>query len=399
MDAADKFINNKAPKKLFVYYIVFFALLCIISFCISLKCAEKITVIHIQELIDIDEAYRHDTGCEESPGNLNGISINSVPESFDIYHSTLKTLLMVTVSLSFAVCTIWYILATRSVFSIYTELENLTDEIEEIKENGGPLKHSFGVELDCIRRTSDAVSGIGERMSYLTEKLTAERDFLKEFLSDFSHQLKTSLAVIRLDNDMLDSMDNLTEEKAIALSNEINESCDDMESLIFSALKLAKLNAGAIVCEISKGNLSDLCKKAVSKVRPLLDKKNITVLCDCDKDVIWDFDSIWLCEAVVNLIKNSADHSKCSEIKISLSETAVSAVITIHDNGVGIPQASIPGLFKRFGKISRESGMNSVGIGMSISEKIIRIHNGEILVYSTEGIETTFEIVLLKSTK
>ena len=169
-----------------------------------------------------------------------------------------------------------------------------------------------------------------------------------------------------------------------------------MEALIFSALKLAKLNAGAIVFEMSKGDLSDLCKKSVSKVKPILEKKEIKIISDYEKNVSWEFDNIWLSEAISNLIKNSADHSECTEIKISLSETAVSAVISIQDNGVGIPQSSIPGLFKRFGKISRESGMNSVGIGMSISEKIIRNHNGEILVYSDEGKGTVFEVVLLK---
>ncbi len=396
MDAADKFLNNRTPKKLFVICIVSFLLLCIASYIASQKCAEYFTIQHIRTITETVEASSSSSSSEDVSVSFNGININTPPESLDIYHQSAKVLFIVMISFSFAVCTIWYIISTREIFAIYTELEKMTDSIEEIKETGGPLKKDFGTDLDCIRRTSDAVSCIGERMSYLTEKLTAERDFLKEFLTDFSHQLKTSLSVIRLNNDMLDSMDNLTEEKAISLSNEINESCDDMEALIFSALKLAKLNAGAIAFEMSKGDLSDLCKKSVSKVKPILEKKDIKIISDYEKNVSWEFDNIWLSEAISNLIKNSADHSECTEIKISLSETAVSAVISIQDNGVGIPQSSIPGLFKRFGKISRESGMNSVGIGMSISEKIIRNHNGEILVYSDEGKGTVFEVVLLK---
>lgn len=396
MDTADKFINNKAPKKLLKCYVVSLLLLCISSFIVSQKYAEYITKQHINTLVDLNNRYSSDEDSPEGLIYLIGINKNSSPNSFDIYDKARNKCMIILLIFSFSICTGWYLISTKEIFHIYSELEMLTDEIEEIKETGGPLKHNFGTELDCIRRTSDAVSGMGKRMSYLTGKLTDERDFLKEFLSDFSHQLKTSLSVIRLNNDMLDCMDNLTEEKAIQLSEEINESCDDMESLIFSALKLAKLNSGAIAYEMNNNDLSEVCRKSVSKVKALLCDKNISLINDYDKKVMWVFDGVWLSEAIANLIKNAADHSQCTEIKISLTETAVSAVIAISDNGIGIPQSSIPGLFKRFGKVSRESGMNSVGIGMSISEKIIREHNGEILVYSSEGNGTTFEVVLLK---
>ena len=144
------------------------------------------------------------------------------------------------------------------------------------------------------------------------------------------------------------------------------------------------------------GNLRNLCEKSIQKIQPVFESRNINIVRDYSRDVFFDFDAVWLSEAVVNLLKNAADHSECTEVKISLSETPLSAVITLSDNGKGIPQEEIPELFTRFGRKSSDTGMSSTGIGMSIAEKIIREHEGEILVYSSEGNGTRFEIVFLK---
>lgn len=404
MDTADRFINNKAPKRIILAFLILCVFLLAAGFLFSEKLAENITGIQLKYVI---AAAGGDTGfinipdenalaAGEAVTGQYGITSGVSPRIFESYNRVRNMIFVPVAIASFLICTVGAVISLSSLFRIYRDMDGISDECAVIAENGGAVSGIYGDTFSCVRKVSNGVSSIGMRMNHLVSGLEADKEFLKDFLTDFSHQLKTSLAVIRLNNDMLDSMDNLTEEKAMQLSDEINSSIDDMESLVFSALKLAKLNAGGVIYEKTDGSLSEMTVRALNKVRPLLESKNIEFTACTDEDISFCFDEIWLTEAVSNLIKNSADHSECTEIQVSVYETPGTAVISVSDNGKGIPQSAIPGIFERFGKCSRESGMSSVGVGMSIAEKIVRAHNGEILIFSEEGTGTRFEITLLK---
>ena len=99
---------------------------------------------------------------------------------------------------------------------------------------------------------------------------------------------------------------------------------------------------------------------------------------------------------VENIIKNSVDHSQCTEIKITAEEVLNTVTISIHDNGKGIAQDKIKHIFKRFGNVEGYTNNKNTGIGMSIANKIITGHNGEIFIKSEQGEGTDFQIVFLK---
>lgn len=404
MDTADKFINNKSPGRLTLFYIVLLILSFAANCFFSHFCAWKITENHIPYVLAAaggDNDFVSFPGEEfilagETITEEIGFSRDTSPMYLDFFYQTRRRIFCYIFLLTLILCTAGYISSLIPLIKIYSDMERLKEECTALTECGGPVREKYEDHLSCMGRLADSVSCMSVRMKYLNDKLTAERDFLREFLSDFSHQLKNSLAVIRLNNDILDSMDGLTEEKAIQLSDEINDSIDDMEALIFSALRLAKLNADAIVYEMKEENLRNMCEKSVQKIQPVLEEKNIKLIKEYDRDVFFSFDTVWLSEAFVNLMKNAADHSECTELKISLSETPLSAVVTLSDNGKGIPQSEISELFNRFNKKSNDAGMKSTGIGMSIAEKIIKAHNGDIFVYSSEEKGTRFEVVFLK---
>lgn len=404
MDTADRFINNRAPRRILLLSFILCVVMIFVSFFVSDRIAADITA---EQTRAVAAAVGGDTSFLDIPSeeaaaagdiilSKYGITSEVSPRVFEIFFKTRMRIFVPMALLSVFFCAVIAVVSLVPLFSVYREMERISDECLTISEKGGEVKGMYGETFSCLRRVSDGVSRIGRSMDYNIKSLSSDREFLRDFLTDFSHQLKTSLAVVRLNNDMLETLDNLTEEKADQLSCEINSAIDDMESLVYSALKLAKLNAGSVSYERTEGNLSDVCRKALSKVGPLLEQKKIKVSADIDTDVIYSFDAVWLTEAVTNLIKNSADHSGCSEITVSLSETPQTSVISVSDNGKGIPQKAIPGIFRRFGKVSNSSGMSSTGIGMSIAEKIVRAHNGEILIFSGEGTGTQFDIVLLK---
>ena len=143
--------------------------------------------------------------------------------------------------------------------------------------------------------------------------------------------------------------------------------------------------------------LADVCILAVKRITPLLRKHDISVEMKLDDSIAMKCDKGWLCEAIENIIKNSADHAECTAITVELRDDPVMTTIALSDNGKGIPQWEIPKLFERFSVRSNDKSMYSSGLGISISQKIVRAHGGEILVYSDIGKGTRFEFVFIRS--
>ncbi|WP_084758949.1 ATP-binding protein [Clostridium disporicum] len=83
-------------------------------------------------------------------------------------------------------------------------------------------------------------------------------------------------------------------------------------------------------------------------------------------------------------------------IKISLDETTLSVTVTISDNGEGIEKKDLKNIFKRFYKGKNSINPKSIGIGLSLSKKIIEAYNGSVVAESEVGVGTTFYITFLK---
>jgi signal transduction histidine kinase len=198
---------------------------------------------------------------------------------------------------------------------------------------------------------------------------------------------------------MLSELDELSEERREKLTDEIQLNLDGMERLVIEAIKLAKLNANAVEYQMQPYSVSELFGNAVKKLSPLLRQKDIVINTSLPDDIRLTCDKGWLCEAIENILKNSADHSECTEISAELTQNPVLTTLVITDNGKGIPQDEIPKLFDRFSSKSQDRTMYSSGLGMSIAQKIVRANNGEIFVYSAPGKGTRFEFVFLAMSK
>lgn len=253
----------------------------------------------------------------------------------------------------------------------------------------------YGEETGTIHRVCESAEKLVECMRNTSAKLSKEQEMLKNFLTDLSHQIKTSLAVVRLNTDMLSELDDLPEEKQNKLSEEIQLNLDAMETLVIEAIKLTKLDTDTVEYKMELYSVSEIFGLAVKRISPLIRKKGITVKSDLPDDIKLMCDKGWLCEAIENIIKNSADHSGCTEITAELTKDPVKTTLAISDNGRGIPQEEIPKLFDRFASKSSDTKMYSSGLGMPIAQKIVRANNGEIFVYSEPGKGTRFEFVFL----
>lgn len=400
----DRFISNRAPRRLLLIFLIMLALSGGISYFAAQKCADIIVSEQIEAELSAIGGGKFTGAPEESAvaegeAILKKYSISKAlpPATMHSYRSVRKTIFLVLFGLLSVASAWWFIISLCEIMAIFRNLEKLRNDCIKAAYDMQTAITLYGEELGTVHRVCESAEKLVECMRSTSLKLSMEQDFLRNFLTDLSHQIKTALAVVRLNTDMLSELDDLPAERRDKLSDEIQLNLDGMESLVIEAIKLAKLDTNTVEYRMEPNRVCDVFALAVKRISPLLRKRNISINANLSEDISLVCDKGWLCEAIENIIKNSADHSGCTEIIAELTNNPIMTTLAISDNGNGIPQDEIPKLFDRFSSKHHDTSMYSSGLGMSIAQKIVRGNNGEILVYSEIGKGTRFEFVFIKS--
>lgn len=225
------------------------------------------------------------------------------------------------------------------------------------------------------------------------------KDFLRNTISDISHQLKTPLAALAIYNSLLqDECEDKTAVCGFALKSE--KEIERIETLVQNLLKITKLDAGAIIMDKHIENISDMMNdlKAHFEIRAEQENKEIILSGRDDETLLCDRN--WLIEAVSNIVKNALDHTDAnSHIHIEWSRLPSVTQITIKDNGSGIHPEDIHHIFKRFYRSRFSKDTQGVGLGLPLSKAIVEAHDGSIAVDSVLGNGSTFVLSFLNLTK
>ncbi len=403
MDRTDRLINNRAPRRMLLLFVIFLLAAAGGSFLLATHLAEHILSGQIKAMLSVlgggsFTAPPDPDAVATGEASLvqYGIHTGMEPRLMEGFAPLRMHLFWSIFLLSGGLGMLCLLLSLRQLRPIYRDLEEIRIECLRIAEGNAAIVGQHGEDFSCIRRVCDGINLIAVRMGHFSNRLWKEKQYLKEFLTDFSHQMKTSLAIIRLNSDMIADMESLPPEEKARLSDEILLHLDGMETLVISALKLAKLGADAVVYEMNEPDLAETCEDALRRISPLLRSKEIAVSVETEPEIVFLHDRTWLREAIENLLKNIADHSGCRKASLSIEGIPGAVKLTITDDGVGMEQSEIPRLFERFGKKSNNATMQSAGVGMAIAKKIIEAHRGGITVYSSPGAGTRFEILFLR---
>lgn len=249
---------------------------------------------------------------------------------------------------------------------------------------------------------SQLFSSVNDMATALTTHIDSEkhgREFLKNVISDISHQLKTPLAALRMYNEIIQN-EQTGNEVVNEFTSKNERELTRMEILIQNLLKQARLDAGAIELITENHNVKAFLQEVIKGFLTRAELENKTILLDGDENVMMDFDDEWLLEAVGNIVKNALDHTNAKDkIEIQCDETPILTTITIKDNGTGIHSEDIHHIFKRFYRSRFSKDKHGVGIGLTLSKTIVEKHGGTISVESNFGKGTTFRIAFPKISK
>ncbi|CAH0127540.1 sensor histidine kinase [Peribacillus simplex] len=298
------------------------------------------------------------------------------------------------------------------------------DEIEEISVNGqtyralstkvdteyGEMTVQFIRNVDTEKEMLDRLllilfvgGGIGSLVAVGAGYLLAGRalipvkkswDQQQQFVSDASHEIRTPLAVIQSRADLLFQSPSATiEEKAVDISI-ISKEVRRLNKLVNGLLTLTRTDSNQM--EVKKSNffLDDLLMDIVEQYTDIASFQEKSIISHAPEQVVFHGDKERIHQLLVILVDNAMKFTEeGGEISLSCIKNSSSVILTVEDNGKGIPQEDLPLIFNRFYQVEQSRSANEgSGLGLSIAKWIVNTHQGNIKVTSEQNERTRFEI-------
>ncbi len=225
-----------------------------------------------------------------------------------------------------------------------------------------------------------------------------ERSFeqLRRFTADASHELRTPLASIRSVGEVGLHKDSSPEEYRDIIGSMLEE-INRLTTLIDSLLTLSRADAGQIPMKLEVFPVADIMEEAASLLDVLIEEKQLKFKSETDKNAIVRGDRLILRQAAVNILHNAVKFTPAGgSISARVSCEGSRIVLSVTDNGPGIPTEHVTKVFDRFYRVDpARSGENKgAGLGLSIAQWAARAHDGEIGLSAAPGGGCTFWIRL-----
>lgn len=243
-------------------------------------------------------------------------------------------------------------------------------------------------ELSILQNDIHKVTRI---LNEQNQRLLREKAHLADSMSDISHQLKTPLTSMMMMADLLQAPD-LPPDRREEFSRGLHAQLDRLEWLVSSLLKLARLDAGAIMFHPELHEAHAVLEKACKPLSIAAELREQTLRIDAPEGMRVKCDLNWTAEALLNVVKNCVEHTpKGGVVTVSARQNPLYALFTVKDTGEGIAKEDQPHLFERFYR-GKNASPDSVGIGLAMARTILRAQGGEISVQSSPGQGSTFSL-------
>ena len=217
------------------------------------------------------------------------------------------------------------------------------------------------------------------------------------FFTNISHEIRTPITLILGQVDLLLNSGRLSTYAYSKLLN-IHKNAGNLKNLITELLDFRKQEQGLLKLKISQFDLYSLLKEHYLLFKELAANRNIsfTLRADCEQCMIWG-DRLQLQKVVNNLLSNAFKYtSDGGNITLELTEGTDECMFSVSDNGAGISEEDYVKIFERFYQVENIGQYGGTGIGLALSQGIVKAHQGDITVESQLGKGSCFKVTLKK---
>ena len=282
------------------------------------------------------------------------------------------------------------------------ELRDLITQIPELMidsqdDNGEYL--SLRVRFALVRRESGFISGLVAVLHDTTEQEKEERE-RRLFVSNVSHELRTPLTSVK---SYLEALDEGALSEPVA-PDFIKVSLDEtnrMMRMVTDLLHLSRIDNATSHLDVELINFTAFITFILNRfdqIRGQDEEKKYELVRDYPITSVWiEIDTDKMTQVIDNILNNAIKYSPDGgKITVTMKTTDDQMILSISDQGLGIPKQDLPRIFDRFYRVdrARSRAQGGTGLGLSIAKEIIKQHKGFIWAKSEYGKGSTFTIVL-----
>ncbi len=244
----------------------------------------------------------------------------------------------------------------------------------------GKLTRWFGTNTDISAQLQTQ-----EELRQVAAKLSEADRRKDEFLATLAHELRNPLAPIRTG---LELMKVVKDDSALLdeIRSAMERQTDQLVRLVDDLLDVSRITHGKLELRTCRVKLADVMKSAIEASRPMIDDAHhhLTVKLP-DQPIEFDADPHRLAQILSNLLNNSAKYTPDGgQISLTAERRGAQVMLTVADNGIGIPADMLDRVFQMFTQIQRpvETGSPGLGIGLTLVKSLVTMHGGSIEVHS-----------------
>jgi two-component system sensor histidine kinase KdpD len=245
--------------------------------------------------------------------------------------------------------------------------------------------HSYWLTFAVMIGTSLVIANQATRLKRQT--LEAESEQLRAILlSSVSHDLRTPLASITgASSTIVTDLDHLSRDTVRDLSRSINSEAERLSRIVANLLEVTRLESNPVQLNKEPYFVEELIGAVLERLKPILANHKVMPISDSDLPLVMA-DGVLIEQLLVNLVENAVHYtSKGSTITIAAEVEDNGVLISVSDNGPGIPAGDEKKIFNKFYSIAHKNTHRGSGLGLAICAGIIKAHHGEIWFEPNKG--------------
>jgi signal transduction histidine kinase len=248
---------------------------------------------------------------------------------------------------------------------------------------------------DEIGQLARQFNQMTERLEASFAELAAERDALRRFIADASHELRTPITALKNFNDLLQGAATDDPAARAEFLAESQVQLDRLEWITRNLLDLSRLDAGLVVLDLANHDVGELIEGAASVFKALAQEKGVALSIRLPIPPLRvRCDRAWIELALSNLLDNALKFTPAGEqVEIGAERRGEAVQLWVRDSGPGIDPTDQPHIFERFYR-GQGSGVEGSGLGLAIVQSVVQAHRGQVSVESEPDAGSLFVVEL-----
>lgn len=357
-----------------------------------------------QTMPDYENALESDSSFADWHGNLNsgenvmaltrvikdnsGNKVGAIRYIVSLEEADRKIFIAISAVCLVGILIVFFIFVSSTYF-----LRSIVRPVREIRDTAKKIAQG-DFDARIIKSYDDEIGELCDTINYMAEELGAADKMKNDFISSVSHELRTPLTAIKgwAETMQLDGCkDQRTVEKGISI---IVKEAERLNGIVEEVLDFSRIQQDRMVLIMDKIDILAELDESIYMQRERATAENKHIVYE-EPEILPAVlgDKNRLRQVFINIIDNALKYSdEGGVVTINVQQPENNIVITIADNGCGIPAKDLPKVKQKFYKANQT--VRGSGIGLAVADEIMKLHNGSLDIDSKEGVGTTVTITI-----